>query len=287
MHPRRGQKNREIFAPVLLTRKTLHDLPLFIIIALDARWGPEADVYRATYRAVTAGAPVVRDRFDVYLDERAVSWVQAPCDPADTRPKFVLHVFPVDPRAAPAGFENLDFHFHQRGIRLDDRCLATVPLPAYPIQRLRVGQWVSQDDRWLWQAEIPVPPSPRVAQAYRTAYRTLAARAPAHRGAFDVYVTAETVAYVKEECAAADTQPKFILHVVPVAPRAWPRARRRVGFENRDFEFAWQGLRFDGVCLALARLPAYPIASLRVGQFRAGEAPLWLAEVPFAPPGDS
>ena len=261
-------------------------MPLFVIVALDARWAPDAAAYRARYRAVTAGAPVVRDRFDVYLDEDAVSWVQAPCDPADTQPKFVLHVVPRDPRTVAAGFENLDFYFHQRGIRLDDRCLATVPLPAYPIQRLWVGQWVSADDRWLWQAEIPVPLSARAVQAYRTAYRALAAQTPAHRGAFDVYVTAETVAYVKEDCAAADTQPKFILHVVPVATRALPRARRRVGFENRDFQFAWQGLRFEGRCLALARLPAYPIASLRVGQFRAGEEPLWRADLPFAPPDE-
>lgn len=105
----------------------------------------------------------MRGRFDVYLDAGAVSWVQAPCIPEATAPKFMLRVTPADPRDRSAGdCENLDFHVYRRGIRVDGACWATVPLPAYPIRQLTVGQWVSQGSRMIWQAAIPLPPaSPR------------------------------------------------------------------------------------------------------------------------------
>ena len=105
---------------------------------------------------------------------------------------------------------------------------------------------------------------------------------PAHRDVFNVYVTATAVAYAKTPCAVADTEPPFMLHVVPVRARDLPPARRPAGLDNRDFRFVGQGAHFDGRCLARAPLPAYPIASLRVGQFRAGEEPLWMAEIPPA-----
>ena len=237
--------------------------------------------YRAAYRTLTARPPAHRDAFDLYVGASTVTFAKAPCAAVDTDPKFLLHVEPADPRTlAGRPFDNLDFPFFTRGVRLADGCLASVPLPAYPARRLTVGQWVSGTTQPLWQANLALPPAPRAVQAYRRVYRTLATAPPAHRARFDVHVTATAVVYAKTPCTAADTEPKFLLHVVPVRLRDLPPPRRAAGFDNRDFRFAWQGAHFDGRCLARAPLPAYPIAALRVGQFRAGAEPLWVAEIP-------
>ncbi len=233
------------------------------------------DDYRAAYRALTAHPPTRRDVFDVYLTRSRVTFVQTPCRTEAARARFLVRIEPFDARA-----RRRDFSFFERGVRVDDACLASVRLPASPLRRVTVGQ-AAEDT--LWQAAFTWPLPPAVVQTYRAAYAELTTGAPALRAAFDVYVTADAVAYAKAPCAAADTEPKFILHVVPGRPRDLPPVRRRAGFDNRDFEFAWQGAHFEGCCLARAALPEYPIARLRVGQFRAGEAPLWIAELPPAP----
>ena len=244
--------------------------------------GPRPE-YRAAYRRLTARPPTHRDVFDVYVTASTVTLAKTPCAATDAEPKFILHAVPADPQALPGRpFANLDFYWPARGARLDDRCLASVPLPAYPLRRLAVGQWISGAPRPLWQADLALPPAPRAVQAYRQTWRALAPAPPAHRDVFDVYVTATAVAYAKTPCAAADTEPAFMLHVVPVRARDLPPARRTAGFDNRDFRFSGQGAHFDDACLARAPLPAYPIAYLRVGQFRAGADPLWVAEIPLS-----
>ena len=236
--------------------------------------------YRAAYRALTARPPAHRGLFNVYVGASRVTFAKASCAVADTEPPFILHVEPADPRMSGRPFHNLDFPFFARGVRFDDRCLAAVPLPAYPVRRLTTGQWIPGKAQPLWQAALALPPAPQAVNAYRRAWRALATGPPAHRARFNVHVTATAVAYAKRPCTAADTEPKFLLHVVPVRPRDLPPARRAAGFDNRDFRFAWQGAHFDGRCLARAPLPAWPMAALRVGQFRADAEPLWVADLP-------
>ena len=239
--------------------------------------------YRAAYRTLAARPPAHRGPFDVYVSASTVTFARKPCTAADLAPKFILHAVPADPQALPGrAFANLDFYFPARGAQAADACLASVPRPAYPLQRLTVGQWLSGAPRPRWQADLVLPRAPRAVQAYRHLWRALATAPPAYRGVFDVHVAADAVTYAKAPCAVADTEPKFILHIVPVHPRDLPSARRPAGFDNRDFRFAGQGAHFDGRCLARAPLPAWPIAALRVGQFRAGEEPLWSAEIPLA-----
>ena len=241
-----------------------------------------ANEYRAAHRTLAAHPPTHRAAFDVYLAASTITFAKTPCTAADTAPKFIVHAAPVDPRdLSDHPFGNLDFSFDARGMRFADTCLASVPRPAYPLRSLTFGQWLPDEERVLWQDEIPVPPAPRAVNVYRAAYRALAYATPAHRAAFDVYLVADAVTFVKTSCTARDTQPRFILHVIPAQIRDLPPARRRVGFDNRDFAFAWSGAHFDGACLALAPLPDYPIDRLRVGQFRPGEAPLWLADIPL------
>ena len=212
-----------------------------------------------------------------------MTFAKTPCTVADLAPKFILHAVPAAPQTLPGRpFANRDFPLPARSVQVAEACLASVPRAAYPVRRLTVGQWLSGAPRPRWQADLALPRAPRAEQAYRQAWRALAPVPPTYRGVFDVYVAAHAVAYAKAPCAGADTEPKFILHVVPVSPRDLPPARRPAGFDNRDFRFAGQGALFDGRCLARAALPAYPIAALRVGQFRAGADPLWLAEIPLA-----
>ena len=106
-----------------------------------------------------AGEPVIRADWDVYRNGRKLIWVKTPCTPADVQAKFVLHVAPADLADLPVhrkrhGSDNLDFHFGQRSVRRDDQCIAIVQLPDYPIGRIWVGQWISNENRTLWEAEF-------------------------------------------------------------------------------------------------------------------------------------
>ena len=110
------------------------------------------------------------------------------------------------------------------------------------------------------------------------------ARAPEARAHFDVYLDREAraVSFVREPCAPADVEPRFVLHLVPADPADLPDERRRHGFDNLDFAFGERGLRFDGTCLATAYLPAYDIVRVRAGQWNRGDpANLWEVEFAF------
>ena len=238
------------------------------------------------YAAVVARPPLVRSVFQVHLTARAVAYVKDPCQPDDRQPRFVLHAFPVDaavlpPHRQPFGFDNLDFHFERFGARIDGACLALRPLPAYPIAQLTVGQYDPDLAAGLWTADIPGSAlDPGWVDRYRTAYPAVAARVPAVRAAFDVYLTENAVAYAKDPCRPEDARPRFILHAFPVDAADLPSYRQPFGFDNLDFAFAQRGAYFDGKCLAQVPLPAYAVERLRVGQFEAGRI-LWQAE--FAP----
>ncbi len=110
-----------------------------------------------------AGDPVVRAGWDVYRKGRKLIYFKEPCTRADVQAKFVLHVTPADPEdlARPADlseprrrydYDNLGFYFDRRGLRVGDQCIATAPLPGYPIGRIRVGQWIANGNRTLWDA---------------------------------------------------------------------------------------------------------------------------------------
>ena len=88
--------------------------------------------------------------------------------------------------------------------------------------------------------------------------------------------------YVREDCTAQDTEPRFFLHLTP---RDWadlPPHRQEHGFDNQDFGFAEAGGFFwQGQCIAQFRLPGYPMAALRTGQYAAGAGELWAEEFHF------
>ena len=106
-----------------------------------------------------ASEQVVRAGWNVYHTGRTLIYRKEPCAPADVSAKFVLHVVPVERADLPADrqqydFENLDFYFDWLGAWLGDQCIAIVRLPAYAIDRIAIGQWISAEDRTLWKAEF-------------------------------------------------------------------------------------------------------------------------------------
>ena len=150
-------------APVIYERRAYGSAYLRVV-APKLVWGagpwPEADAYRAAYKALKAAAkPLARSIFDIYLWNGALYYVQEQCGTAAPA-RFFLHVFPSAPDDLPTyrrpyNFDNLDFSFGWRGGRFDGRCMTQVPLPGYPIARIRTGQFVRGEGQ-LWKAVVPI-----------------------------------------------------------------------------------------------------------------------------------
>ena len=110
-----------------------------------------------------AGERVVRADWDVYRNGRKLTYFKQPCAAADVQAKFVLHIVPADSGVLPIarrrwGSDNLDFHFDRLDlaarVQVADQCIATVQLPDYAIDRVYVGQWISKENRTVWEAEF-------------------------------------------------------------------------------------------------------------------------------------
>jgi len=104
---------------------------------------------------------------------------------------------------------------------------------------------------------------------------------------FQVYLQNDDrwLRYGRADCAAAEVAPRFFLHLTPRDLTDLPRHRREYGFDNLDFSFAEVGgFLWQGQCQALVRLPDYPIAHLRTGQYAADAGELWAAAFPFPEP---
>ena len=127
-----------------------------VILKVNKAYG-NADAYRA----ITANRPTVRSNFDLYLTDNTLHYVRDTCRPDDIQARFFLHVVPHDINDLPQhrqqyGFVNLDFAFYENGVRFDGKCLASVPLPDYPIARINTGQWIPGEGK-LWEDEFPYP----------------------------------------------------------------------------------------------------------------------------------
>ena len=84
---------------------------------------------------------------------------------------------------------------------------------------------------------------------------------------FDVWLDGNRLYYVKDRCGfSADT---FFLHVFPADPRDLSDSRKPVGYNN--FDFTAESTPYDhgatGRCVIPKRLPDYPIAAIRTGQY--------------------
>ena len=128
----------------------------------EPAWRTDIDLAaQALYAGITAGdygQPVAQSDFDVYLRGASLAYLKEPCAPGDAAARFLLHIIPANPADLPAdsreyGYENLNFQFADHGGRVGDICAAERELPAYPIDRIRAGQFVSGGGS-IWSVEF-------------------------------------------------------------------------------------------------------------------------------------
>ena len=236
-------------------------------------------------RAALATEPLSRSVYDIYRDGRILTYLRDGCPLDDVEedvngPRFFLHVIPVAHKDLPTlrreyGFDNFDHYLPHHVARLDGNCVVVMALPDYPIAVVRTGQFTG--DGVLWEADIAFG---EAAPDYATARRAALAGEPLARAFFDVYRDGRALTYLRDGCTEADAEARFFLHVFPANEGDLPPHREAYGFDNLDFTLAARGARIDGNCVAVARLPEYPIATIRTGQYD-GTGALWTAE--FAP----
>ena len=276
-------RNLNLLDLSLLGEPTLHSVRAYgsaiaVIIA------PNSEAYRDHYRAAyddtaASGILLARSGFDIYIHNGELRYLNADCASPAANPDFkiFLNFFPVDradlpPHRRERGFENRDFN---HAAFFDGKCINRQLLPDYQIARIRTGQNV--EGEVIWRADIDM-----VAHAAAQAlYESIAAGdygQPAAQADFDVYLSGNGLAYLKEPCAPGDAHARFFLHIFPAAPDDLPADRRESGFANLDFWFGDHGGRAGDKCVAERELPDYAIDRIRTGQFVSGEGRLWSAE---------
>ena len=250
----------------------------------------DSEAYRDLYARVASEDPRVRSVFDIYVVDSALTYVKESCMPSDSRHPFFLHVIPervsdLVEGERERGFANMDFELLLlHGEVFDGKCVASVPLPEYPIAGIRTGQRAR--DEWeggrgallsrggeVWRAQFSLDVEP-----YQAAYQAVASSEPIARSVFDIHVIDGALTYIKEPCDQSDTKDRFFLHIVPEREDDLPEARHGLGFVSAGFDFFSMGAHFDGKCTARIALPDYAISHVRTGQFRSGEGELWEAE---------
>ena len=244
----------------------------------------ELSSFRANGReiidAAGGGAPPLAEAdFRIYAAGPHLAYINDSCAPEEAERNFMLHLIPVNRQDLESwdrdnGFANRDFRFGDYGIRVGETCIALYPLPEFPVLQVRTGQFVPGEEP-LWQRTFHHP------DALQHLYAAAASGPPAASSTFNIYNGGSELTYLKEPCSADDTAAPFFLHLVPADADNLPPAHRAVGFENRDF--AWNGMRAGGRCLASIPLPDYAIDRIRTGQFtptpNGGYRNLWQAEI--------
>ncbi len=234
-------------------------------------------------REALAREILLRAAYDIHRDGRRLTYLRDGCPREDVGgTRLFLHVVPRDagdlpPWSRKHGFDNLDRFLRGGTARIDGDCVGVVDLPDYPIAAIRTGQLT--DAGILWEASISIGDG---APDYAIARRDALAGEPLARSVYDVHLAGRALTYLRDGCTEAEANARFFLHVVPAEDGDLPEHRREYGFDNLDFTLAARGARLDGNCVALARLPDYPIAAIHTGQYD-GTGRLWTAE--FALPG--
>ena len=253
------------------------------------------ELCRAERRRLEASEPAARGKFDVYLDDGALSYLKAPCEPRDYEASFFAYAYPVDANDLREndrrnGYVKLrrwhTWQMDQMGT-FDGACLLTLYPPEYPIAAIRAGQWVhSGESQWdvsiLWEVSANPPLGEDALAFYENAWQSIVSSGePAARTGFDLYLDRDggTLSYLKEPCDEDDTRGRFFLSVHPADVRDLPEDRRGLGHESLNFTFAPPvGVVFAGKCMATRQLPDYPTARIETGQWIPGGDELWNAE---------
>ena len=290
-----GNPPRRVSVVTMRAREGLEPVAEFAdgaVFRVNGEYKPtsESSPHFAAYSAIARGEAARLSSgadFDVYIHQDTLIYFKRPCDIADIQARFFLHVFPENAAYLPDDrrgyrFENLDFEFKWRGALFEDNCVAMMPLPSYESDRIRTGQYaIDGSGSALWEAEVAVSARRRYRQAHRAANAGDYGGAAAESN-FAVYLDddseSKALVYVKERCAADDTQARFFLHIIPYDAADLPDERKGQGFDNLDFRFAEYGADLGGACVAVRELPEYGVERVRTGQYVSGEGALWRAE---------
>ena len=231
------------------------------------------DDLREVYESVRGREPALDAAFEVHRIDGALALVMEPCVPAFVeRVSVILRAFPVDAGDLPPWregkpFEPRYFALGNYGAYFERKCVASLPLPAYPVA----------DFELRWGVELLDAAEAREkARRARDDGRMLA-RAE-HRAAYDVYLADGELAYLNDSCDPPETDHPFHLNVYPERVGDLPEERRERGYERFHFEFLLNGALSDGGCVVLFRLPDYPVAAIQTGQRDGEGGNLWLAE---------
>ena len=228
---------------------------------------------QAVYAETLSKNPIRDSVFDVYHIDGALALVKKPCAPSFiNRTGFGLRTTPLDlsvlsPLERRKGFEDRGFRLVQRGAFFDGKCVASIPLPGYPMERIDFN----------WSTELLSDGDAREAVRRAREAGPPLARA-AHRSGYDVYLGNEELVYVNDSCNPTETERSFHLNAFPERPSDLPDSRRTHGFERFHFEFYRNGALVDGKCIALLPLPDYPIVGVQTGQYTEDGGDLWHAE---------
>ena len=285
-----------------ITWRPLPDYPIARIATGEAEaasggdeWRVDIDLAahaaaRAIHEGIVAGdygKPAVQSHFDLYLIDNALVYLKEPCAPGDADARFFLHIFPADPADLPAasrefGFANLDFQFADYGADIGGKCVAARELPDYAIERVRTGQDAAALGGDEWRVDIDLV-AHVAAQAVYEGILAGGYGAPVAQSDFDLYLSGNSLAYLKEPCIEGDADARFFLHIFPADLADLPADRRESGFANFDFRFADYGADIGGKCVAARELPDYAMERIRTGQNAAasggGE---WRADIELA-----
>ena len=286
------QNEADFYVHPRINRRGLPELPVFHDIqayssSIGYIFAPNSDAYRNAHRAAYSdveanGTLLARSRFDIYAHNGALHYLNANCAPlqANDIVQVFLNVFPANPADLPAysrerGFENMDFYPNTHPTFSDGKCIYKQALPAYPIARITTGVYIRGE--LMWRADINLA-AHAAARAVHDGILAGDYGAPVAQSDFDLYLSGDTLAYLKEPCAPHDANARFFLHIFPADPADLPATGREFGFANLDFQFADHGADIIGKCVAALDLPDYPIERIRTGQFVSGEGDLWRVE---------
>ena len=89
------------------------------------------------------GDLIVRSLYNVYLNDRILTYVRDSCSQDNATKRFILHVIPVDNSVIDGKAEsNMDFSFKPGDDwQAGDACVISQELPDYPIASIRIGQY--------------------------------------------------------------------------------------------------------------------------------------------------
>ena len=229
------------------------------------------DDLRAVYDAVRGREPLLDIGFKVHRIDGALALAMEPCAPAFVEKWGLrIHAFPAAAADLPAWrrgetFEPRGFRLAEYGAHFEGKCVASLPLPAYPIAGFDFDK------------SEPAPLSEAEARAKARRAREdggLLARA-AQRSAYDVYLADGELVYLNDSCDPPETEHTFHLNAHPERIDDLPEDRRERGFERLFFFFWRNGAFVDGGCAAFFPLPDYPVAAVNTGQNDAEGVNLW------------